>query len=438
MKQNHYSRKTRQLDRLIKEMKEAMRKRQPKALVDRIRVKITLLIKDLRGILSTKQLIHKLGALAIVFGFASSANAQQFAAPVENPFGFTPDTTSYIGGFGVADFDNDGDFDLLVGGYSGSLNYYENTGTSDNPDFGAAVSNPFGLTNAYEFAFITTADLDNDGDIDLLVGEYYGDLLYFENTGTATTPAFAAVQANPFGLNTGSSFLDMPSFVDLDNDGDFDIISCSIAYGGGPSMVYYENTGTSTNPAFAAQVADPFGITANAAYFQNPTIADIDGDGDFDLLTAENYGIFAYYENTGTAGSPAFGTPQVNPFGLVDYVSDFVFPEFVDIDGDGDFDVLGSGYNGSLLFFENTQFNLGINEIDNNVTMGPNPFVSEVQFKAQTDLDLVEVFDMTGKMIYSEVSPTGSINLETLKNGVYMIQVVDAEGRISRQKLEKL
>ncbi|MCR9171620.1 MAG: T9SS type A sorting domain-containing protein [bacterium] len=437
MKHNYHSRKVRQLDRLIKEMKQAMKARQPKALVDRFRQKIAWLIKELRGILSTRQLAHKLGALAIVFGFANTSNAQQFAAPVENPFGFQIDSTSYIGGFGVADLDGDGDFDLLMGGSYGEIKYYENTGTADSPAFGASQTNPFGLTSTYYYAFITTADLDDDGDIDILVGEYYGDLVYFENTGTSTAPAFAAAQANPFGLNTGSSLLDMPSFVDLDDDGDFDIISCSIVYAGGPGMVYYENTGTASSPAFAAQVTDPFGITANAAYFQNPTMADIDGDGDFDLLTAENYGTFAFYENTGTVSAPAFAAPQVNPFGLVDNVTDFVFPEFVDIDDDGDFDVLGSGYYGSLWFFENTQFNVGIDELANNVSMGPNPFVSEVHFTTDAQVDLVEVLDMTGKLVYSEVSPKGSLNLSSLKAGVYMIQVVDSEGKVSRQKLEK-
>lgn len=415
-----------------------MKARQPKLLVDRIRQKIALLIKDLRGILSARQLSHKLGALAIVFGFANGANAQQFATPVENPFGFVVDSTSYIGGFGVADLDGDGDYDLLMGGYYGAIQYVENTGTASSPAFGPTQTNPFGLSSTYYYAFITTADLDDDGDIDVLVGEYYGDLVYFENTGTATNPSFAAAQANPFGLNSNSSILDMPSFVDLDDDGDFDIISGSIAYGVGPSIVYYENTGTAQNPAFAAQVTSPFGIAANAAYFQNPTVADIDGDGDYDVLTAENYGTFAFYENTGTAQNPAFAAPQVNPFGLIDNVSDFIFPEFVDIDDDGDFDVLGSGYYGSLWFFENQPFNVGIDELANNVAIGPNPFTSEVNFTADVDLDLVEVYDMMGKLIYSEVSPDGNVNLESLNKGVYMIQVVDTDGNVSRKKLEKL
>jgi hypothetical protein len=437
MKHNYHSRKVRQLDRLIKEMKLAMKARQPEAFVNRIRQKIAVLLRELRGVLSGRQLAHKLGALAIVFGFASPSSAQQFAAPIENPFGFQVDSTSYLGGFGVADLDGDGDIDLLMGGYYGAINYFENTGTSDSPTFSSAVANPFGLTSAYYYAFITAADLDDDGDIDLLVGEYYGDLLFYENTGTATSPAFAAAQANAFGLNSGSSLLEMPSFVDLDDDGDFDVISCSILYAGTPTIVYYENTGTSTSPAYSAPVTDPFGITANAAYFQNPTMADIDGDGDFDLLTAENYGAFAFYENTGTASNPSFAAAQANPFGLVDNVTDFLFPEFVDIDDDGDFDVLGAGYYGSLWFFENTQFNVGIDEVANNVAIGPNPFASEVNFGGGAQLNLVEVLDMTGKLVYSEVSPQGSINLESLKNGVYMIQVIDSDGQVSRQKLEK-
>ena len=69
------------------------------------------------------------------------------------------------------------------------------------------------------------ADLDGDGDLDAVVGEFDGHLLYFENTGSATAPAFTARTgaANPFnGVDVGN--FSTPSFADLDGDGDLDAV----------------------------------------------------------------------------------------------------------------------------------------------------------------------------------------------------------------------
>lgn len=432
MKHKYHSRKIRQLDHLIKEMKRAMRAHQPKALVDRIRAKITALINDLRDVLSTRQLTHKLGALAIVFGFASSANAQLFNAPVQNPFGFVNDSTSYAGGLVAADLDSDGDFDLLVGGYYGAFRYYENTGSSGSPSFSTGQVNPFGLNSVNEFNFMTAADLDDDGDLDILAGEYYGQYQYFENLGTASDPLFAAANTNPFGL-AGSGYIALPHFVDLDDDGDYDILS-----GLTSAFAFIENVGDAANPSFAAPVNDPFGFVFSSQYFAYPTTADLDQDGDLDLLVSEYYGNFKYYENAGSATTPTFAGSQMNPFGLIGNIAENVFPKFVDIDDDGDYDILAHGEYGDVWFMENTQFNVGVDELTNNVSIGPNPFSNEVYFTENVQLNLVEVLDMTGKLVYSEVNPEGEISLEHLKKGVYLIQVVDSEGQISREKLEKL
>ena len=87
--------------------------------------------------------------------------------------------------------------------------------------------NPFGLANVGDSAVLTFADTDGDGAIDLLVGDEYGNLHYFENTGTATAPAFTELSDtnNPFDAYNENSdtYAAAPAFVDIDGDGDMDI-----------------------------------------------------------------------------------------------------------------------------------------------------------------------------------------------------------------------
>jgi len=432
MKHTTHTRKIRQLDRLVKSMKQAMLNGQSKEQVEKIRLKIAGLLHQLRGILSSRQLVKKLGAFAVLFGLSSASYAQTFSAPVINPFGFTPDSTSYVGGICTADFDNDGDLDILMGGYYGSIDYRENTGTAASPNFSAAPqSNAFGLTSSIYYSFLTTADLDNDGDFDVLAGEYYGNLNYFENTGSSSAPAFAAPVVNPFGTSAGY-ILSMPVFVDIDDDGDYDLL-VGEAYG---NMQFYENTGSATNPAFAPAQANPFGLVA-AYSFAHPTFADLDQDGDMDLLVNEAYSTFQYFENTGTASAPAFAAPVTNAFGLT-AVSDIALSTLVDIDADGDYDVLSSLYYGEMAFFENTQFNVGIDELDNTASVAPNPFQNVVHIQSEIAVASVEVYSVAGVLVHSSTKPGTSIQLGDLSSGVYVMKIVDEKGQISQQKIEKI
>jgi hypothetical protein len=145
----------------------------------------------------------------------------QFAAAEINPFGLN-------GGFGFAipefaDIDNDGDLDLFTGEYNGIIKFYENTGNASEPDFAVPVQNPFGITSVYNIASPAFSDIDHDGDLDLFAGEYYGNFQYFRNSGTIEEPAFATPIENPFGLVSTYNF-NFPAIADLDDDGDADIL----------------------------------------------------------------------------------------------------------------------------------------------------------------------------------------------------------------------
>ena len=248
----------------------------------------------------------------------------------------------------MTDIDGDGDLDLFVGDNSGDLQYFENTGTATNPVYSAtSVQNPFGLSDVGSYVAPTFVDLDGDGDLDAFIGDDSGKVEYLENTGTTSSPSFAAKITNPFGFTDVGSYSN-PTFVDIDNDGDLD------AFVGETDgkMNYFENTGTASSPSFASPVSSPFGIN-DVGDDSSPAFMDADGDGDLDAFVGEADGKINYFENTGTASSPNFASSTSNPFGLSD-VGNESHLAVADVDGDGDMDLVVGEADGNVNYFENT------------------------------------------------------------------------------------
>ncbi|RZJ29273.1 MAG: hypothetical protein EON85_07295, partial [Brevundimonas sp.] len=216
----------------------------------------------------------------------------------------------------------------------------------------AGAANPLDAVNVGSYAAPTMADVDGDGDLDVVVGSYGGGFRYLENTGSATAPVFEerSGAANPLDGVYGGSRSQI-SFADLDGDGDLDVVSG----GGYGSPNYYENVGTSTAPVYEGRSGSEVPFNLDVFDGANvPVFADLDGDGDLDAVSSPSYGDLRYFENTGSATAAVFERREDddNPFNALNLGRN-ARASFADLDQDGDLDVVIGSSSGEVIYFEN-------------------------------------------------------------------------------------
>ena len=132
-----------------------------------------------------------------------------------------------------------------------------------------------------------------------------------------------------------------PALGDLDADGDLDLI---VGESSG-TLNYYRNDGGPGSPDFVL-VSDEF-QDIDIGRRSVPTILDLDGDGDLDLAVGTEASGLLFYLNEGSAGEPVF--VETVPFAPA--VPTFTAPVFVDIDEDGDRDLVAGGVGGGITVY---------------------------------------------------------------------------------------
>jgi len=243
------------------------------------------------------------------------------------------------------DDDGDGDLDLWLANKiepeapsTGGMVRFENRGTAQRPAF--AWSGTIDLGRAYHYA-PAFGDLDGDGDLDLLLGNWRKDVQWFRQDGSPQRPDYVLVDSSVVSLTRGSNTT--PALVDIDADGDLDLF---VGEASG-TINFYRNVGSTRVPAFELVSDEYLDIDVGRRSF--PTFVDLDGDGDQDMVIGREAGGIVYYRNDGTARAPNFVLDE--SFNLP--LDHFSTPVFVDLDGDGDLDVVAGGTGGGLLYFVN-------------------------------------------------------------------------------------
>ena len=269
----------------------------------------------------------------------------QFVSQIgtNNPFNGI-DVGSYSTPF-IEDVDGDGDLDLVSGNNAGTITYYENDNSSfvlktddDNPFKGITAT---GSSNSVP----VLKDFNKDESLDLLIGSYDGQVKFYEKSDTAYIAKTGA--DNPFdGIDAG--WANKITLVDLDEDNDLDLVYGEY-YG---KFYYYENNnGTFAKKSGSVSPIGGFGNYSNWNYYAFPTLVDLDGDNDMDIVSGDYYGGVTYYKNTALGFEKLEGNN--GPFKNIRAIQ--TRPEFADFDGDGDDDLLLGNSLGTIYYYENIE-----------------------------------------------------------------------------------
>lgn len=336
------------------------------------------------------------------------------------------------------DYNNDGLNDLVIGSrgafigsglFEPTLSLYENIGSQSAPAFRLVEADWLNISNLGigQFAYPTFADMDNDGDSDMMVGESSGEVHYFENTAPTNENALftliGKVMTNGEPLDIGQS--STPTLFDLNDDGLMDLV---IGERNG-NLNYYENTGTANNFSFEL-VSDMLGgITGidDGFFVGNTNVTFFMSNDALHLAIGMESGRIQTYTNITGNLSGDFDLVDGAAFGIDE--GKRCKPLVVDIDNDDQLDIFcGSVGGGLTLYSGDITIGLGNAPSTNNlVRVFPNPTQNILTISISNISGLktakYQIYNTAGTLVQSEKFTSQHIDVEQLPTGMYIIEL---------------
>ncbi|TAE53919.1 MAG: T9SS C-terminal target domain-containing protein, partial [Bacteroidetes bacterium] len=329
------------------------------------------------------------------------------------------------------------------------LHLYKNIGSAQAPAFQLLTRDYVNVSfvlPALSAISPAAGDLDGDGDPDLLLGNQRGTLYYYRNIAPPGQPAnFTPVpgqllkDANLTAIDAGSA--SAPELFDIDNDGDLDLFIGNQA----GQIVFYRNTGTAANAQFTIETAKWGDIQLSNEFnspfsgFAKPRFANIDNDPEMEFLAGEETGFIEIYDNIAQAG--------INPLVKSGDLFGFDFgamaaPAAAVLDTSGKLTWVVGNARGGLMLFSTGEEPASTAAIDPapawQVNAYPNPADNElnVSWDWKGNLVQVQLLNLLGQTLrVEEVRAEGiSLDISNLASGWYLLRI-QADGRFATLKV---
>jgi len=328
----------------------------------------------------------------------------------------------------------------LYSKYHSQIALYKNTGTPSLPEFTLITRDFAGLSSLnISAAYPAFADLDGDGDADMLTGTAKGNILYFENTaGPGNPPQMVLLDTAYQGINPGSYCT--PQLIDLDHDGLIDLVTGQQ----NGKISFYRNTGSLQNPQFTL-VTDYLGevnVTNTLTSFYGYSVPCFfkDSTGKYRLFVGTEQGNIFYYKKIENNLGGAFELTDTLTFKVNNHVVDLdegnnAGIAVSDLNHDGYNDIIVGNFAGGLSYYKGIvppPLNLGITNAHAKLTPGltlyPNPANEYIKLEIEDNDNnpetYVEIFDAYGNTYYKNfLGIDNLISTKNLSSGIYFISV---------------
>jgi uncharacterized protein (DUF2141 family) len=343
------------------------------------------------------------------------------------------------------DYDTDGDQDLLIGNHGyysptgpmqSKIALYRNIGTPTNPsfiyttdDFAGIYAANYGLLNMAP----TFGDLDADGDKDMLIGDYNGELHYFQKgpgpgNFTLVTPAYQGIDVGDFAA---------PFLYDVNGDNKLDLL---IGEQDG-KVRYYQNTGTVVAPVFTLITANFGGLNVcQPGWYSGYSVPFMfDDNGSTSLVVGSERGWLYRYDNIDGNLSGTFTLSDSM------YISwregGNVAVAMSDLNGDGFYDAVIGNYSGGVSYFRGDN-NVSTSNLDGpapgDIFVYPNPANEFIVLKTGfvPDEHTTYALHNAGGSLTRQGTLTHqqtTIDCTDLSTGIYVLSVTTPKGILHRK-----